>query len=296
MSSTAHRNAPAPHGTDTLTYAEYLCLDRLLDSQRHRAEPFQHDELVFIIFHQVTELWFKLILHELDAARLRLRADLEQSSLEALRRSHETLVQLVDQWSIMDTLTPAAFERIRPALGNASGLYSAQYRELESLLGRRKRPSANGGQTDSTRSEHWTTRPPSLFDEFLRHLHRRGHPIPRYYTAPSRANRRRPLPELSHTLQHIYDNPKRYQSEFLLCDELAKIDEALRAWRRKHLLTVARLIGDQRGTGGTSGVRYLSAGVDRLYYPELAKAAKASRARFSRSQNCDTRKQRRQKD
>ncbi|WP_280275293.1 tryptophan 2,3-dioxygenase [Nocardia wallacei] len=243
---------------DGMTYAEYLHLDRVLDAQYPRAEPEEHDELMFIIHHQVTELWFKLLLHEVAATRTAFRAD--AADWAALSRAARVLTHMNDQWRVLDTLTPEAFHRFRHALGSASGLFSVQYRALEYLLGKRH-PGWNAvAATDADQ--------PSVFDEFLRFLHRRGHPVPDRYLHRDWRDRRDTGPQLDRVLERIC---ARGGDERLLCEELAAIDGLLREWRLRHLQLVERLLGGSPGTGGTAGVGYLKMTVDDLHFPELAR-------------------------
>jgi tryptophan 2,3-dioxygenase len=238
------------------TYAGYLRLDSVLGAQRPSTDPEQHDEMVFIISHQVTELWFKLILHELTAARAAFRAD--ETGLPNLVRVRRILSHLIDQWQVLHTLTPTAFHRIRPYLGSASGLESAQYRSLETLLGKRHRDRT--GQVEPEAME------PSLFDEFIRYLHRRGHKVPVDHVNRDWSRRRHPDPELVRAFKLI---DAERGVDYSICAEFVGIDLSLREWRLRHLELVEKLLGGLPGTGRTSGRLYLAAKVDDLYFPEL---------------------------
>ncbi|WP_330230266.1 tryptophan 2,3-dioxygenase family protein [Nocardia sp. NBC_00508] len=248
-------------GTDRgrAAYAEYLMLYQLLGAQRPCTRPEQHDEMLFIIFHQVTELWFKLLLHELNVAREAFRGNVP--GLPALARAQRILLLLNDQWPVLDTLTPDAFHRIRPFLGSASGLYSEQYRALEFLLGRRHPGWQNLAPGYVAE--------PSLFDELIRYLHRRGYPVPDRYMERDWSRGRHTTPELLRVFEQIY--ACRHGVEYEICEQLSGIDMYLRGWRQRHLETVKRQLGDRSGTGGTSGADYLAATIDALYFPELVK-------------------------
>lgn len=243
----------------TMTYADYLCLERLLTAQRPLTDPVAHDELFFIVFHQVTELWFTVLLHELDAVRDHLSGHRIRRCLDGFTRVHRIQVQIVTQWSVMETLTSESFADIRRVLGSASGLHSAQYRALEALL---------GGRTQGT------YRRPSLFDEFVRYLDRRGHPIPRRCVERDWTQPRTRDAELIEALRAVQATHGAPTDDHLLWQHFTTLDFTLRAWRRRHLHAVRRLIGDQRGTGGTAGAGYLERSLDRPYFPELLEAAR----------------------
>ncbi|MEV6325103.1 tryptophan 2,3-dioxygenase family protein [Nocardia sp. NPDC051787] len=240
-----------------LTYADYLRLDQLLSAQQPRTTPEQHDEMMFIICHQVTELWLKLVLHELRAVRSGFRAG--RASLSTLDRVQQVLVRLNDQWSVLNTLSPSAFQRLRPALGRASGLYSKQYRELEFLLGKR-----HPGWRDFANSE---AKEPSLFDELIRYLLRRGHAVPEHYLERDWGRRRESTPELFDVFEAIRATGRGV--EYHICAQLVAIDEQLREWRLRHLQLVRKHLGRKPGTAGTSGARYLAATIDDVFFPEL---------------------------
>jgi tryptophan 2,3-dioxygenase len=256
-----------------VTYGDYLRLDQLLSAQQPRTDPAHHDEQMFIIYHQITELWLKLLLHELDGVRGWLRTDQVQTCLNALGRAQEILLQLVSQWSVMETLTPAAFTNIRPFLGSASGLFSTQYRALEFLLGKRHPGWQEffrdypGKQVDMDSF----VGQPSLFDEFLCYLHRCGHLIPRHYTNRDWKEPRETTAERLETVfSKICADEVVYRNEYLICEQLSLLDVRLRLWRVRHLQVVEKLIKNKQGTGGTSGIGYLKTTVDQLFFPELS--------------------------
>ncbi|WUI29404.1 tryptophan 2,3-dioxygenase family protein [Nocardia sp. NBC_00416] len=262
LSGLGSRGAESAVGTDEgrSAYVEYLGLARILDAQRIRTQPAEHDEMLFIIFHQATELWFKLLLHELTATREAFRTD--GPVLPALARAQQILLLLDNQWLVLDTLTPTAFHRIRPFLGPASGMFSEQYRALEFLLGKR-----HSGWQDIA-PEY--SAGPSLFDELIGYLHRRGHAVPESYLERDWRCGRETTPELLGVFQGIYA-AGHHGVEYEICEQLSGIDAYLRLWRQRHLEIVRKHIADAPGTGGTSGAGYLSRTIDALYFPELVK-------------------------
>lgn len=237
-----------------LTYASYLELDRLLDAQRPRSR--EHDEMMFIVVHQVYELWFKLLLHELSALQERLEAGDSGPALHTLRRCVAVLQVAVDQMDVMDTLTPAQFAGFRGCLGSASGAQSAQYRELEAVLGARDRSALEHyeqGCAERLRIEAAMNRP-SLLDSFLRYLSLQGYPV------PAEALRRNPaLPfEATHDVREVLVQVN--QDDLVpaqVVEGLLDLDQLLQEWRYRHSKMVQRMIGARRGTGGTSGAAHL---------------------------------------
>ncbi len=260
---------------DRLTYGGYLHLESLLDSQHPRSggehEPARHDEMLFIIQHQVAELWMKLMIHELAAAVDRVRGDRLEPAFKILARVKLIQKQLFEQWAVLETLTPSEYETFRPALGTSSGFQSPQYRAIEFLLGNK-----NASMVDVFRHDAATfaeldrlLHAPSLYDEFLRHLARRGLPVPaetldRDVTQPYERN-----PALVPVLREIYDDPARWWDAYDMCEKLLDVEEAFQLWRFRHMKTVERIIGHKGGTGGSSGVSFLRRALDHSFFPEL---------------------------
>ena len=258
-----------------LTYGGYLRLDRLLAAQNPlsggSAHPPRHDEMLFIIQHQVSELWMKLMIHELRAAIAFVRDDALEPCFKILARVKQIQKQMFEQWADLETLTPAEYDAFRPALGNSSGFQSPQYRALEFLLG-----SKNAATLEVFRHEPATfaeldalLHAPSLYDEFLRHLARRGLPVPahcidRDFTQPYRRN-----PDLVPVFKTIYENPKPWWDAYDMCEKLVDMEENFQLWRFRHMKTVERIIGHKTGTGGSSGVTYLKRALDQPFFPEL---------------------------
>lgn len=270
---------------DRLSYAGYLHLDRLLSAQQPRsataAQPPRHDEMLFIIQHQVSELWMKLMIHELKAAIRHVQGDELDASFKILARVKLVQKQLFEQWAVLETLTPSEYEAFRPMLGQSSGLQSPQYRAIEFLLGNKHTGLLEVFRHDRATFAELETllHAPSLYDEFLRHLARRGLPvsqasIERDFTQPYRRN-----PDLLPVFKTIYDDPRRWWDAYDMCEKLVDIEEAFQLWRFRHLKTVERIIGHKPGTGGSSGVSFLKKALDYAFFPELIDVRTAIGAR-----------------
>lgn len=256
---------------DRMTYEGYLGLATLLDSQHPLSEPEHHDELLFIIQHQTSELWFKLILHELTAAIRSIQADDLEPCTKIIARVKLVQQQLFNQWAVLETLTPSEYSQMRHVLGTASGFQSLQYRLLEFLLGNKDEQllAIHGQDTQAgTVLNDYLVRP-SLYDEFLRYLARQGHPIP-----PERIERnwREPYqshPQVVEVFRLIYEQPKQYWDAYDMCEKLVDFEENFQLWRFRHMKTVERIIGYKTGTGGSSGVSFLRKALDVAFFPEL---------------------------
>lgn len=253
------------------TYSQYLCLDTLLRAQRPLSDPPHHDELLFIIQHQTSELWFKLILHELRAACAHIRADRLDPCFKILARVKQIQRQLFEQWGVLETLTPSEYAEFRHVLGPASGLQSAQYRAIEYVLGNKNAALLELFRHDEVayRALDTTLRSPSLYDEFLIHLDRQGHSLPpecvqRDWSQPYRRH-----PGLIPVFKRIYDRPHDFWDAYNMCEKLVDVEENFLLWRFRHIKTVERIIGFKRGTGGSSGVAFLRKALDLTFFPEL---------------------------
>src|SRR5438105_6495298 len=256
---------------DRMTYAGYLQLDRLLSAQQPLSQPPHHDEMLFIIQHQTSELWFKLILHELRAAIAHVRRDDLEPVFKILGRVKHIQAQLVSQWAVLATLTPSEYGEFRHVLGPASGFQSLQHRLIEFTLGNKdakilavheQDPAAHAQLREALEA-------PTLYDEFLRHLARRGRPVP-----AAVLNRDLTLPHKSDAgvraiIREIYEDPARNWDAYEMCEKLIDVDEQQALWRFRHVKVVQRIIGWKRGTGGTQGVEYLKKLVDVLLFPDL---------------------------
>lgn len=256
---------------EEITYGGYLRLDQLLSAQHPLSDPPHHDELLFIIQHQTSELWFKLVIHELREAMRRMAADELRPALKSLARIKHIQRQLLDQWSVLATLTPSEYAQFRGALGHSSGFQSPQYRIVEFLLGNKDArmaevfahdPAARDALDDALNA-------PSLYDEFLRYLARAGHPIPEELLQRDVTRAHEFQQGLLPVLKEIYENPEAHWEAYETCEELVDIEENFQLWRFRHLKTVTRVIGHKRGTGGSSGVSFLKAALDLNFFPEV---------------------------
>ncbi len=254
-----------------LSYGEYLRLDVLLSAQTPLAQPPQHDEMLFIVQHQTSELWLKLMIHELRSARDLLRADELSPALKRLARIKHIQHTLTDQWAVLATLTPSEYAEIRPFLATSSGFQSFQYREVEFLLGNKNADMVKVFKHDpAVRAELETLlHEPSLYDEFLAYLSRRGYAIPagvleRDFAQPYRINH-----DLVAVIAEVYDNPDQHWGVYESCEELIDIEDNFQQWRFRHLQVVQRTIGYKTGTGGSSGVDFLRRALDLTFFPEL---------------------------
>jgi tryptophan 2,3-dioxygenase len=254
-----------------LTYAGYLDLDRLLGAQHPLSEPEHHDELLFIIQHQTSELWMRLIIHELDAVLSHLAADDLGPAQKGLARIKQIQRQLFEQWGVLATLTPSEYVKFRDVLGPASGFQSLQYRIIEFQLGNKNREMLEVFRHSPEDQERLRAvlDAPSLYDEFLRHLARRDYPVPADCVERDFSEPHRRRADLIPVFKAIYDDPERDWSSYQLCEELVDVEESFQLWRFRHMKTVQRIIGYKRGTGGSSGVGFLRAALDLTFFPEL---------------------------
>ena len=258
-----------------LTYGEYLRLDRLLSAQQPRSAGADgaplHDEMLFIIQHQTSELWMKLLTHELKAVIAHVKADRLQPSSKILARAKQIQRQLFEQWAVLETLTPSEYDALRPALARSSGFQSVQYRAIEFLLGNKNPALLQVFAHDATAQAALAAllHAPSLYDEFIRHLARRGLPVPvacleRDVTLPHVRDA-----ALTDVFAIIYRDPALWWDAYDMCEKLVDVEESFQLWRFRHMKTVERIIGSKRGTGGSSGVGYLRSALDATFFPEL---------------------------
>ncbi|MBR7743515.1 tryptophan 2,3-dioxygenase [Phycicoccus sp. BSK3Z-2] len=254
-----------------MSYGAYLDLDTLLSAQHPRSEPPQHDELLFIVQHQVSELWLKLLLHELRSARSLLAADELAPALKRLARVKHVQRQLVEMWDVLATLTPSEYAQIRPFLATSSGFQSDQYRAVEFLLGNKNADMVRVFEHDARARAglEELLAEPTVYDEFLRLLARRGYPVPREVldrdvTAPYRL-----VPALVEVFAAVYAAPDEHWGVYETCEELVDVEDLFQQWRFRHLQVVTRTIGHKVGTGGSSGVDFLRRALDLTFFPEL---------------------------
>lgn len=254
-----------------LTYAGYLRLDLLLTAQQPMSQPAYHDEMLFIVQHQVSELWLKLIIHELQAAMAHIDADAVDAALKILARVKQVQRQLFEQWSVLETLTPHEYLQFRDRLGPSSGFQSAQYRQVEFMLGNKDEHMLAvfahdaGAQADLRAALD----APSLYDRSLAWLARRGHAVPASRLARAWREPCASEPALLPVFRRIYEEPASHWLEYSLCETLVDMEEHFQLWRFRHMKTVERIIGHRRGTGGSSGVGFLKKALDLRFFPEL---------------------------
>ncbi|MCK7592199.1 tryptophan 2,3-dioxygenase [Pseudomarimonas salicorniae] len=256
---------------DRLTYDGYLQLDKLLDAQAPLSQPTHHDEMLFIIQHQVAELWLKLIVHELRAAIVHLREDNLGPVQKVLARVKQVQRQLFEQWSVLETLTPSEYGEFRDVLGPSSGFQSYQYRTVEFLLGNKNEKMLNVFEYRPVLQAQLREvfEAPSLYDEFLRYLARAGHPVPRELLARDVRKPHQRSAGLVPVFTAIYQDTAAHWAEYALCEQLIDIEDSFQMWRFRHMKTVERIIGYKRGTGGSSGVGFLKQALELTFFPEL---------------------------
>jgi tryptophan 2,3-dioxygenase len=254
-----------------MSYGDYLRLDLLLSAQVTRSDPPQHDELLFIIQHQTSELWLKLLVHELRSARSLLAQDDLAPALKRMARVKHIQHTLTEQWSVLATLTPSEYAEIRPFLASSSGFQSAQYREVEFLLGNKNADMVRVFAHDPGARHELETllAEPSLYDEFLAYLSRRGYAVPpelldRDWSLPYRSD-----PRLVDLFAGVYAAPAEHWGVYETCEELVDVEDSFQLWRFRHLQVVQRIIGHKTGTGGSSGVDFLRRALDLTFFPEL---------------------------
>lgn len=247
-------------------YASYLALEEILGAQRPRSD--EHDEMLFVIAHQVHELWFKMLLHELAHLQRGLTAGKTAHVLHTLRRTLAVQRLVISPLDALATLTPRQFTAFRAKLGTGSGFQSAQFRQIEAVLGRRDRRMYeyfDKGSDERARIEAAMARP-SVFDSFLRYLSLQGRPVP---DEQLNRNVSQPMPtsrELQDVLLEIYNHDDVLTQ---ICERLVEIDQGMQEWRYRHVSMVERIIGDKTGTGGSSGASYLRATLFRPLFPDL---------------------------
>ena len=255
--------------SSSMTYGDYLHLDEVLSAQ-HPLSP-DHNEMLFIVQHQTSELWMKLMLHELRAAVSHLAQDELPPAFKMLARVSKIMEQLVHAWDVLATMTPPEYSAIRPYLAQSSGFQSWQYRCIEFSLGNKNaamlKPHAHRPDLLAPVEQAW--RAPSLYDEALRLLARRGIAVPRSHTERDWTQPYTASPEVEAAWLQVYRNPQAHWDLYQLGEELTDLEDAFRLWRFRHLTTVQRVIGIKRGTGGTGGVSYLRKMLDVVLFPEI---------------------------
>jgi tryptophan 2,3-dioxygenase len=256
---------------ERMSYGGYLDLETLLSAQRPVSSPEHHDELLFIIQHQTTELWLKLMLHELASARDLLRADELPQALKRVARVKHIQRTLTEQWSVLATLTPTEYAEFRGFLGNSSGFQSYQYRAVEFVLGNKNRRMLSVFESDATANALLTEllEAPSIYDEFLRYLARAGHPVPQHILDRDVTEAWVFDQELVAVIRAIYEDAHENWAAYEACEELVDLEENFQLWRFRHLKTVQRTIGMKTGTGGSTGAAFLQKALELTFFPEL---------------------------
>ena len=257
------------HWDQTLSYGQYLGLEQVLSAQNPMTR--EHDEMLFIVIHQVSELWLKLSIHEMTGALEQVRKDDLRPAFKMLSRVSRIQHQLIQAWEVLSTMTPADYLKFRDSLGESSGFQSYQYRTLEFMLGNK-----NAGMVEVHRSNPDVYKAlkdvldaPSFYDETLNLLWKRGFDIPVSHRDRNWAEPYSPNDKVEAAWAEIYHNTDRHWDLYELAEKLVDVEYHFQQWRFSHMKTVERIIGRRRGTGGTSGVNYLVKALDLKFFPEL---------------------------
>ncbi|MDH6424009.1 tryptophan 2,3-dioxygenase [Aurantimicrobium minutum] len=255
--------------TDRMSYGGYLDLDTLLSAQKPLSD--HHDELLFIIQHQTTELWMKLMVHELIGAANYLRNDDLGQALKCMARLKHIQKTLTEQWAVLATLTPSEYAQFRDKLGNSSGFQSFQYRAIEFMLGNKNEKMIRVFDADPAAQEMLVAalNAPSIYDEFLRYLARKGYAVPASILERDVTKAWTFTDELMPVFIEIYNNHDEHWEAYETCEELVDLEENFQFWRFRHLRTVQRIIGMKMGTGGSSGAPFLQKALELTFFPEL---------------------------
>ena len=254
---------------EDMSYADYLQLHRRLESQKPSSDS--HDEMLFIILHQASELWFKLMIHELNGALDGIRSDRAPVAFKTLSRVSRIQAQIIQSWDVLSTMTPADYLTFRDDLGHSSGFQSWQYRTVEFLLGNKNRamlkPQRHSPETLAALTR--TLESPSLYDEALRFIARRGIPVPEEYLERDWSLPYVPSEEVEAAWSIIYSDVEKHWELYELAEKLVDVEDWFQQWRFRHVKTVERVIGFKQGTGGSSGVPFLMKALEIRLFPEL---------------------------
>ena len=266
LESTIHTNLDRDND-----YTAYLGLNVLLDAQRPLSDPPHHDEMLFIIQHQVAELWIKLVIHEIEGAISKLRHDDLPPAVKNLARVKHIQTQLFNQWMVLDTLTPSEYAQFRHVFGKASGFQSPQYRLLEFLLGNKSASLLVVYEHQPVWHERLVSalNAPDIYEEFLAFLSRAGMPVPESALERDFSKQRDADDAVVAVLKQIYDEPRKHWANYEMCEALMDVANNFQFWRFHHMKTVERIIGHKRGTGGSSGVPFLKKALEAEFFPEL---------------------------
>ncbi len=252
-------------------YGGYLCLDVLLSAQKPLSEPPHHDEMLFIIQHQTSELWLKLIVHELQAAIECVQTNRLGRASKILARIKQVQRQLFAQWAVLETLTPSEYMEFRHVFGKASGFQSVQYRQVEFLLGNKNKKMVKvfPKKSESRMILENVLNAPSIYDVFIAYLAKEGYAVPktllgRDFSEPHVYNE-----QLMEVLVSVYHQPETHWKVYALCEQLVDVEQSFQLWRFRHMKTVERIIGFKTGSGGSSGVDFLKKALELTFFPEL---------------------------
>ena len=253
----------------SMSYGDYLQLDAILTAQKPLSPA--HDEMLFIVQHQTSELWMKLMLHELRAAIGHIARDELPPAFKMLARVSKIMEQLVHAWDVLATMTPPEYSAMRPYLGQSSGFQSYQYRCIEFSMGNKNRAmlKPHEHRADLLAMVQAAYEAPSLYDEALRLMARRGIAVPASHTERDWTQPYAESEAVEQAWLTVYRNPEQHWDLYQLGEELTDLEDAFRLWRFRHVTTVERVIGFKRGTGGTGGVSYLRKMLDVVLFPEL---------------------------
>ncbi|MCQ1999730.1 tryptophan 2,3-dioxygenase [Arthrobacter zhaoxinii] len=257
--------------SDKMSYGSYLALDDLLAAQHPVSRPEHHDEMLFIIQHQTSELWLKLVLHELLAVRARLAADDLRSAMKGIARIKHIQRSLTEQWSVLATLTPSEYSEFRDDLGASSGFQSYQYRAVEFLLGNKNEAmiAVFAADPEAQALLSGLLSETSIYDEFIRYLARRGYAVEPELLARDVTQAHVYNESLLAVYKYVYENPASNWDVYEACEELVDLEDNFQLWRFRHVKTVERTIGMKRGTGGSSGAGFLRRALELTFFPEL---------------------------
>ena len=255
--------------SNTMSYGDYLQIDTIVSAQKPLSPA--HDEMLFIVQHQTSELWMKLMLHELQAAVRHIAQDDLPPAFKMLARVSKIMEQLVHAWDVLATMTPPEYSAMRPYLGQSSGFQSFQYRCIEFAMGNKNaamlKPHAHAPERLALVQAAYEA--PSLYDEALRLMARRGLPVPASHTERDWSQPYAASKEVEAAWLQVYRKPEAHWDLYQLGEELTDLEDAFRLWRFRHVTTVERIIGFKRGTGGTGGVSYLRKMLDVVLFPEI---------------------------
>ena len=255
--------------SQSMSYGDYLQLDAILTAQKPLSPA--HDEMLFIVQHQTSELWMKLMLHELRAAIAHIARDELPPAFKMLARVSKIMEQLVHAWDVLATMTPPEYSAMRPYLGQSSGFQSYQYRCIEFSMGNKNRAmlKPHEHRADLLAMVQAAYEAPSLYDEALRLMARRGIAVPASHTERDWTQPYAESEAVEQAWLTVYRNPEKHWDLYQLGEELTDLEDAFRLWRFRHVTTVERVIGFKRGTGGTGGVSYLRKMLDVVLFPEI---------------------------